>query len=222
MDNELQLLIAKTKAIATLAHMGQKRRGGIPYITHPLRVAKNVEDRLKPLANLHDVPEDNKAFSIEVLKDLGVPDSVLVPLKLLTHDDNEPYLDYIKRIKTNPDAFKVKLADIEDNMNDNPSERQVKKYREALNILLDHENQKIDEVYLGYASADEMFKSDWKTSRLDVTKTSNFGGGERHPWFILRSEIEDRIKAETFNNKPWSAEIIRNYEAMLAGDTFKL
>lgn len=135
MDNELQLLIAKAKAIATLAHMGQKRRGGIPYITHPLTVAKNVEDRLKPLAMLHDVPEDNKSFSIEVLRDLGIPEYVLEPLKLLTHDENEPYLDYIERIKTNPDALTVKFEDIMHNSSDNPSERQKIKYAAALKIL---------------------------------------------------------------------------------------
>lgn len=135
MDNELQLLIAKAKAIATLAHMGQKRRGGIPYITHPLRVAKKVQDRLKPLAMLHDTPEDNKAFSIEVLRDLGIPEYVLEPLKLLTHDENEPYLDYIERIKTNPDALTVKLEDIMHNSSDNPSERQKIKYAAALKIL---------------------------------------------------------------------------------------
>lgn len=36
------------------------------------------------------------------------------------------------------------------------------------------------------------------------------------PWFIKRQEVQGKIDAERLYNKPWSAEKIRAYEAMLA------
>ena len=40
---------------------------------------------------------------------------IIEALKLLTHNDNTPYMDYIKRIKNNSLATKVKLADLKHN-----------------------------------------------------------------------------------------------------------
>ncbi len=38
-------------------------------------------------------------------------------VKCLTHGEGESYEDYIERVQTNPVARRVKLADLEDNMN---------------------------------------------------------------------------------------------------------
>lgn len=61
----------------------------------------------------------------------------------LLHDDSVPYMDYIRKIKTNPLAKKVKLADLEHNSDttrlENSTEKDIKrweKYREAKEILL--------------------------------------------------------------------------------------
>ena len=41
-------MIKKAEEFATLAHEGQKRKGGkdVPYITHPLAVAEILQSRL--------------------------------------------------------------------------------------------------------------------------------------------------------------------------------
>jgi hypothetical protein len=54
---------------------------------------------------------------------------------LLTHRNKEPNLQYWARIKQNPDALAVKLADINDNINDNPSEKAKAKYALALKFF---------------------------------------------------------------------------------------
>jgi hypothetical protein len=43
------------------------------------------------------------------------PEEVIAALKLLTHDDDTPYFDYVRAIKSNPIARKVKLADLNHN-----------------------------------------------------------------------------------------------------------
>ena len=43
---------------------------------------------------------------------MGFPSEVLEALALLTHDKATPYLDYVARIKSNPTARAVKLADL--------------------------------------------------------------------------------------------------------------
>ena len=43
------------------------------------------------------------------------PKEVIEALKLLTHEDGVDYLEYVKKIKTNPVARKVKLADLRHN-----------------------------------------------------------------------------------------------------------
>lgn len=46
---------------------------------------------------------------------MGFPAPVLEALRLLTHDDEEPYDSYIARIALNPLARQVKLADLRHN-----------------------------------------------------------------------------------------------------------
>ena len=120
--------------IAGFAHEGQTRNDGSPYIEHPMRVAMAVEDRLKPIAYLHDVVEDTKV-TLEDLKVAGFPSYVIETVDVLTHKNKEPNLDYWARIKANPDAKAVKLADINDNLNDKPSERARNKYDLALKFF---------------------------------------------------------------------------------------
>jgi (p)ppGpp synthase/HD superfamily hydrolase len=118
--------------VANLAHHGQLRKDGrTPYIKHPARVADAVEDRLKPIAWLHDVVEDTK-ITLEDLKSYGFPAYIIEAVDVLTHKNREPNVIYWGRIKENPDALAVKLADINDNVNDSPSEHAKQKYARAL------------------------------------------------------------------------------------------
>ena len=107
-------LTNKAMRIAYNAHHGQYDINGVPYIFHPYHVAEQMSDEITTcVALLHDVLEDT-SVTIEELEQV-FPAEVTEPLKLLTHDDGTEYLDYIERIKTNPVARTVKLADIAHN-----------------------------------------------------------------------------------------------------------
>ena len=65
------------------------------------------------VALLHDVVEDT-SVSFEMLES-DFSSNIIDALKLLTHDEDIPYMDYIKNIKSNDIARKVKLADLRHN-----------------------------------------------------------------------------------------------------------
>jgi (p)ppGpp synthase/HD superfamily hydrolase len=137
--NELDLL-EKAIGIAVEAHRGQRDRYGAPYILHPLRVMSRVNSPTeKIVAILHDVVEDT-AWTFDDLKREGFPDSLLAALDCLTKREGEDYEDFEKRSGSNALARRVKLADLEDNMDlrrlpaitemDNPRlERYLKAWR---------------------------------------------------------------------------------------------
>lgn len=107
---------------------------GSRAIRHATRIAAAVEPRLKPIAFLHDIVEDTD-ITIEDLVAMGFPSYITDAVELLTHRNNEPNIQYWAKIKTNPDAKAVKLIDINDNLNDNPSDHARKKYALALQFF---------------------------------------------------------------------------------------
>ena len=102
--------------IAIKAHKNQKDRYGKPYILHPLRVMMNVngEDE-KIAAILHDVVEDSE-ITLDDLRKSGFNVKIIDAVDCLTKREGEDYFDYIKRVLISPIAIRVKLADLEDNM----------------------------------------------------------------------------------------------------------
>jgi hypothetical protein len=67
-------------------------------------------------AVLHDVVEDT-GITLAGLRELGVPEVVILALSLLTHDkETTSYEDYVRQLKSDPLARKVKLADLRHNM----------------------------------------------------------------------------------------------------------
>lgn len=97
------------------AHDGQLDKSGLPYMLHPIHVAELMDDELSVCtALLHDVVEDTP-YTIEDIKKEGFPEAVTEAVRILTKSRDMEYMDYIKRVKTNPLAVKVKLADIEHN-----------------------------------------------------------------------------------------------------------
>ena len=107
-------LTNKALKFAYNAHHGQLDYNGIPYIFHPLHLAERMEDEISCCAALlHDVVEDT-AITMEELE-REFPAEVISVLKLLTHGEGVPYFDYVRAIKGNPIAVKVKLADIAHN-----------------------------------------------------------------------------------------------------------
>ncbi|MFK8113635.1 MAG: HD domain-containing protein [Rubripirellula sp.] len=103
--------------IAVDAHRGQTRKDGSPYVLHPLRLMMAVDSiEQKIVAVLHDVVEDTEVTMEEVRAE-GFSQDVLAALRLVTHVEGVSYEDYINRIKPNPIARAVKLADLKDNSN---------------------------------------------------------------------------------------------------------
>jgi (p)ppGpp synthase/HD superfamily hydrolase len=103
-------------ALATHAHAGQVDKAGQPYIEHILRVVRQLPDAEgQMLAALHDVCE-NCTYTLADLAAMGYPASMLQALECITKRHGEPYEAYIQRVKANPLARRVKLADLRDNM----------------------------------------------------------------------------------------------------------
>ena len=104
-------------AIAAEAHAGQADKAGAPYILHPIRVmlrVQTLEERI--VAVLHDVLEDCPAWSASRLRDEGFGPAALTAIHALTRRDGEPYMEFVRRAAADPIARRVKLADLEDNL----------------------------------------------------------------------------------------------------------
>lgn len=127
--------------LATKLHDGQVDKAGERYIEHPLRVMNSVDGETeKIVAVLHDTVEDTSVTMAE-LEDL-FGSLVASAVEALTRLAGEDYFDFINRVKQNPIAAKVKVADIKDNMNltrlNTISDQDLKrneKYKKALSIL---------------------------------------------------------------------------------------
>ena len=137
--------VGEAYRIAQKAHQGQKDKAGADYINHPVTVASNVGDDESAMivALLHDVVEDTDV----TLKDLN---AFLLPeeseaLRILTHDESVPYMEYIEQISHNRLATSVKMADLKHNMDlsrlavvTEKDRKRVKKYENALQYLRDN------------------------------------------------------------------------------------
>lgn len=103
-------------ALAVRAHQRQKDKAGAPYILHPLRLMLRMDSEpAMMVAVLHDVVEDSP-ITLENLRELGFPETVVTAVDSLTRRPEESYEAFIDRVKLNPLARRVKLADLEDNM----------------------------------------------------------------------------------------------------------
>lgn len=138
--------LTKAISIATSAHESQVDKGGKPYIQHPLRVMKQMTtDAARIVAVLHDVIEDSP-YSLNDLVAEGFSEEIVQAVEALTKQKSESYKNYLCRIKNNPIASAVKLADLQDNMDltrlptitEKDIERQ-KKYFKAVTILKNNE-----------------------------------------------------------------------------------
>ena len=98
------------------AEKEQKDKAGAPYILHPLRMMLRMEMGSEMIAAvLHDVVEDT-GWTFAGLRQEGFPEEVIEAVDCLTQRVEEPYESFINRIKTNPIAIRVKIADLEDNI----------------------------------------------------------------------------------------------------------
>ena len=128
--------------IATEAHKGQVDKAGVPYINHPLTVASLVEtEEEKIVALLHDTIEDTSITEQDLLN-YGFSNKIVEAVKLLTHNKNVPYMDYVAKIKDNELARKVKIADLTHNSDlsrlkeiTDKDKKRYEKYQKALLYL---------------------------------------------------------------------------------------
>jgi (p)ppGpp synthase/HD superfamily hydrolase len=101
--------------IALEAHKGQVDKNGVAYITHPIAVAAQLESlELKTIAILHDTIEDTDVTAEYLIK-RGIPKNLVEVVELLTKPKDEEYESYLKRVRENPMAKAVKLADLAHN-----------------------------------------------------------------------------------------------------------
>lgn len=130
-------LTKKALKICFNAHINQVDKTGLPYVFHPFHLAEqmNSEDAVC-VALLHDTVEDTD-ITFEDLINEGFNDNIINALKLLTHNDDTPYMDYIYKIKTNPLAKIVKLADLYHNSDLTRLDLTVDKIPPKYDIYLD-------------------------------------------------------------------------------------
>lgn len=124
------------------AHKNAWDKSGVPYVFHPFHVAEQMDDETSTIvALLHDVIEDTD-YTLSDIRGMGFSEEVCEALDYMTHREGVPYMDYVRHIKENPIATKVKLADLTHNSDrtrfDEMTEfdyKREEKYREAMKIL---------------------------------------------------------------------------------------
>ncbi len=97
------------------AHKEQVDKSGMPYVFHPFHLAEQMEtEDTIIVALLHDIVEDTDC-TIEDLAKMGFSKPVTDAVALMTHTEGVDYMDYVGKIKENPIAKAVKLADLRHN-----------------------------------------------------------------------------------------------------------
>lgn len=140
--------IHKAMKIAYDAHHGQVDKSGVPYIFHPMHLAEQMDTEEEIIAALlHDVVEDSD-ITLNDLEKAGFSPLVLEAVSLLTHLSEDNYLDYVRRMKKNPLARKIKLADLMHNSNisrlvgiEEATRARLERYQAAQAILAAEQQQ---------------------------------------------------------------------------------
>lgn len=132
--------------IAVRKHKNQVDKQGMPYILHPMAVASLLDTPEQKCAGLlHDILEDTDMTEQDLL-DAGIPKRVVEIVKLVTHEkpcEGKDYEAYLTKIKSDPDARAVKLADLTHNTdpkraaNDENAEKRRAKYAKAKRFLME-------------------------------------------------------------------------------------
>lgn len=111
-------MFLKAATVASRVHAKQLRKDGTPYIAHAIRVAIRVNTKHeKIVALLHDTVEDTD-LTLDDLREIGFTEEIIESVDAMTRRPYESYAEFINRCKLDPIARVVKLADIDDNMED--------------------------------------------------------------------------------------------------------
>lgn len=115
------LQLSKMLMLAVTRHNGQFDKGGNPYILHPLKVMhylKSDDEELQCIALGHDLVEDcfkTVDEGMQYLYNQGFSNRILRGIEAMTKFPGEDFEVYKRRVKANPDAVKVKMADLRHN-----------------------------------------------------------------------------------------------------------
>jgi hypothetical protein len=125
--------------IAHEAHDGQLRRDGGPYVRHPLRVmarlaAAGYSEKAQMAAVLHDVVEDSE-WTLEDLRREGFDEEVIDTVDRVTKREGDTDETVMARVIGHPLAEPLKEKDMDDNYEDNPTEKQKRKIDRRRAIL---------------------------------------------------------------------------------------
>ena len=147
---------------ATRMHEGQYRTNGEPYISHPIRVAHNVEkyknskdlNILKMAAYLHDTIEDTNA-TYEDLATLFGSTVASIVLELTTDKDMKAEIGktrYLEIKMKNMSSWAIKLCDRLDNISDLSicSEEFRKRYTEETIAIIEYvlQNRNLSKTHI--------------------------------------------------------------------------
>lgn len=98
-------------------HHGQYDKIGAPYILHPVFVADQMDtEEATIVALLHDVIEDT-SITLNDLHNREYSDEIVAAIDALTRRTDETYSAYIERLSNNKLARRVKIADLQHNLN---------------------------------------------------------------------------------------------------------
>ena len=137
--------VEAAKALAEKVHNGQTDKSGLPYITHPMRVASRLESPEEQVVGwLHDTVEDTDTTLEEINGLFGAETAASVDA--ISRREGEDWDNYIERVQADPIARRVKISDLIDNSNlsriAQVTLKDVKrqaKYNKALKQLLEKE-----------------------------------------------------------------------------------
>ncbi len=138
-------LVKKACCIMFNAHRDDLDKAGYPYVFHPFYLASQMDDEdCVCTALLHDVIEDHgDEYSFDYLRQEGFSERVINALRLLTHAEGVPYMDYVSALAENPVARRVKLADLRHNSDtrrlDGRKAKKYELYMQAISYLEDRE-----------------------------------------------------------------------------------
>ena len=134
--------LPQARICAAIFHNGQTDKAGEDYLFHLSRVAGRLSGDDQIVAWLHDVIEDTE-YEMSDIKSY-FPDNIASAVDAITKRNGETYAAYLKRVKSNDMALRVKLADIADNsdperlakLDEKTRVRLKMKYETALETLL--------------------------------------------------------------------------------------
>jgi hypothetical protein len=141
-------MVAMAYTIAVKAHAGTSRKSGEPYLNHPLRVAKKIQDAGFPpevvaIALMHDAVEDSD-LTLADLRAFGFSPRIVSGIDSVTKRGGETYPEAVARASAHPDGRLVKLSDNLDNsspeqllpFSEEKRQKQIRKYEPARVTLL--------------------------------------------------------------------------------------